>query len=68
MRLCAQPEGVFARHDRHRRYALHLHANKVICGVSIDWTAAQYTIEQFEKKFSALLVGLAQKLSTVITS
>lgn len=46
----------------------NLHQNKVIGGISFDCTTAQYTIEQFEEKFAALLIGLAKKLSAVITS
>lgn len=45
----------------------NLYENKVIGGISFDSSTTQYTIEQFEKKYASLLVGLAKKLSAVIT-
>ncbi len=47
---------------------MNLRSQRVVGGVSFDSSTAQYSIEEFEKRYASLLVELAKKLSAAVST
>lgn len=46
---------------------IRLNTRKVIGGISFDASTARFSIDEFERRYSALLVELAKKISAVVS-